>query len=92
MSPIRQQLLAAIDRTPDPDLEKILGFLKTLTAEIPSSSQPVSFMDYEAKMRQWESIPDDVAMQIKAEFSQEDLAIAEFSVTTFAQFAQATES
>ncbi len=92
MSPIRQQLLEAINRTPDPDLEKILGFLKTLTAEIPKSSQPPSLMDYEARMRQWGAIPDDVARQIKAEFSQEDLAIAEFSVTNFSQFAQVTES
>ena len=92
MSPIRQQLLEAIDRTPDPDLEKILGFLKTLSAEIQASSQPQNLMDYEAKVRQWELIPDDVAMKIKTEFSQEDAAIGEFSVTNFAQFAQATET
>ncbi len=92
MSPIRQQLLEAIDRTPDPDLEKILGFLKTLTSEIQLSSQSPNLMDYEAKIRQWDAIPDDVAMQIKAEFSQEDFAMAEFSATNFAQFAQETES
>jgi hypothetical protein len=92
MSPIRQQLLEAIDRTPDPDLEKILGFLKTLTADMKASSQSPILMDYEAKIRQWDAISDDVVMQIKAEFSQEDFAISEFSVTNFAQFAQATES
>ena len=91
MSPIRQQVLEAIDRIPDPQLEKILGFLQTLTTEFPSSQQ-ANLMDYEAKIRQWESIPDDVASQIKAEFDQEDFAIAEFSVTNFAHFAQATES
>ncbi|MEB3293362.1 MAG: hypothetical protein VKJ24_09385 [Synechococcales bacterium] len=92
ISPIRQQVLEAIEQTPDLDLEKILDFLKTLNTNIQPSSQPSVLIDYEEKIRQWETIPDDVAMQIKAEFSQEDFAIAEFSVTNFAQFAQATES
>ena len=40
MSPIKQQLLDAIDQTPDSILEQLFLLLQTLTQPHPSSSKP----------------------------------------------------
>jgi hypothetical protein len=101
MSPIRQQLLNAIDQTPDTQLEQVLTFLDTLLKnndrwrslpEVESSSTSQNLFTYDEKIRQWESLSDDIAHQLRDEFADEDRAIAELSVLSFAQFAQATET
>jgi hypothetical protein len=93
MSPIRQQLLNAIDQTPDTELEQVLTFLDTLLKNNDrSSSTSQNLCTYDEKIRQWESLSDDSAHQLRDEFAEEDQAIAELSVLNFAQFAQATET
>jgi hypothetical protein len=93
MSPIREQLLNAIDQTPDTELEKVLTFLDTLLKNNDrSSSTSQNLCTYDEKIRQWESLSDDSAHQLRDEFAEEDQAIAELSVLNFAQFAQTTET
>jgi hypothetical protein len=93
MSPIRQQLLNAIDQTPDTQLEQVLTFLDNLLKnnDRPSITSQ-NLCPYDEKIRQWESLSDDNAHQLRDEFAEDDRTIAELSVLNFAQFAQATET
>jgi hypothetical protein len=46
---------------------------------------------YRSLAQRWDAIPDDVAMQLAAEFTEEDLAFAEANLVGYAQLFQAGE-
>jgi exoribonuclease II len=93
MSPIRQQLLDAIEHTPDRHLEPVLTFLNNLIQSNDRSTLDAPRLsDYDEKIHQWETLSDNIAHQLRDEFADEDRAIAQLSVLNFAQFAQTTDT
>lgn len=61
----------------------------TAIAEIRPTSNPSlnwNLEDYADRARQWDSIPDAIAAQFKAEFAEEDRAFAEAAIENCAEF------
>ena len=93
MSPIRQQLLDAIEQAPDRHLEPVLTFLNNLIQSNDRSTiNAPRLSDYDEKIHQWETLSDNIAHQLRDEFADEDRAIAQLSVLNFAQFDQTTDT
>ncbi|NJK75037.1 MAG: hypothetical protein HC849_32245 [Oscillatoriales cyanobacterium RU_3_3] len=66
MSPIKQRLLEAIDRTPEPLLEQTLAFLEFLTARTQSAIVPDFDSDFDSDTDSNAQILTD----LKASFQQ----------------------
>jgi hypothetical protein len=48
--------------------------------------------DYQTLAQQWDSIPDEIAAQLQAEFAEDDQAFAEATLMQYSQISQAEAS